>query len=234
MRVNTALIEQGVRLMVEPQIKASELLQCFFAACERHFRFLEQNYGFSYISGIAEYSKNYQIIRPFQGEEIYDEFWGMTRYEKDDQAIEILYGGKQFLVESYIFYDPVQRFELSEILAAARKSDERMSGDWGLTRPALIESTIEQMAHATQKNTRFILEPSTKLLERAVTIRYKRLEQAIRTHYGDIIEQTCEQAAQAYRQKNFSKVIILLEPHRLHLSKADLKKLERAKKQLHS
>ncbi len=216
--------------MSETQLSADELLRCFFSECERHFRFLEERYGYNFICGLAEYQKNYKIIKPLNNQKIDGSFLAVTRYEKDNKAIEITYGNEQFLVEAHTFYNPFDRFQLAEILIAARKDEKKLTGDWGVTNPDLIQKTVQRMAHALEKHARIVLEPGPKLLDRAMTIRNARLEQSIRQKHNDIIKSVCEDAAGAYRMKNYRRVVQLLEPHKNYLQKADIKKLARAKK----
>ncbi len=159
-------------------------------------------------------------------------FSAITRYEKDEQAIEICFSSEQFLVEAYSFYNPFDRFELSEILIAARKDAQSLASDWGVTNSALIEKTLKRMAGSLQKHARIVLEPTPKLLERAMTIRTARLEQGIRQKHSNALKAICEDAASAYREKDYRRVVQILEPHKDYLQKADLKKLARAKKSL--
>ncbi len=214
------------------QLSVDELLRCFFSECERNFRFLEERYGYHFICGLAEYQKNYKIIKPLNDQKIYDSFSAITRYEKEEHAIEIVYGNEQFLIEAYTFYNPYDRFELSEILTAARRNDEELNGDWGVTNPDLIQKTIKRLANNLQSHARIVLDPKAKLLERAMTIRNTRLEQAIRQKHSDSIENACKDAASAFRKKDYRRVVQLLEPHKGYLKKADIKKLERARKSL--
>jgi len=218
--------------MSKTQLSANELLRCFFSECERHFRFLEERYGYSFICGLAEYQKNYKIIKPLNDQKVDGSFLAVTRYEKDERAIEICFGNEQFLIEAYTFYNPFDRFELSEILTAARKDNEQLAGDWGVTNPELIQKTILRIASSLQDQAHIILEPKPKLLARAMTIRNARLEQSIRQKHNDTLKSICEDAASAYREKNYCRVIQLLEPHKNYLQKADIKKLNRAKKYL--
>jgi len=216
--------------MSNSDLSANELLKCFFSECERNFRFLEQRYGYSFFCGLVEYRNNYKLIKPINSGIIHEPFIAVTRYEKDGCALEFSYSSQHFVIENQAFYNPVDRFSLAEILYAARKSGgQALNGDWGLTNEALIHNTIQGMAATTEKYARIFLNPSSKLLNRAMAIRSKRMEQKIRQKHLQTIKLVCQDAAKAYREKNYRQVVRLLEPFRQYLKKAEIKKLERAK-----
>ena len=214
------------------ELSTHELLRCFFSECERHFRFLEQRYDYSFFYGLAEYRNNYKVIRPFLEDHVDQSFIAITRYEKENQAIEITFGSDQYYLEGHTYYSPIERFEFSEILSAAKKPNDYVAGDRGLKSATLIESTVSTMARHVEKSARILLEPKQKILDRAMTMRHSRLEHAIRQIHADGLQIVCASAAKAFREKNYRLVVELLEPHKNYLKKADLKKLERAKKTL--
>ncbi|HOO81524.1 MAG TPA: hypothetical protein PK513_03370 [Alphaproteobacteria bacterium] len=239
LQVNLGIIFRGVYVSgmsktgVSGDIRLNgELLQCFFSECERHFRFLEQRYGYMFFCGLLEYRNNYKMIKPLNQQEFNGPFMAVTRYEKGEQAFEITYSSIQFLIEAHAFYNPIDRFELSEIMTAARKSDTALRGDWGVSDVSLIKKTIREMAQSFEKHSRILLEPGDKLLNRAMTIRHKQLEQSIREKHKISIDATCQHAAKAYREKNYRLVVQLLEPVKRYLKRGEIKKLERAKKLL--
>jgi hypothetical protein len=211
---------------------AKNLLEHFFSGCESNLRFLEQRHGFSYISGLAEYRNNSKIIRPWRGQEITETFTALTRYERADTSLEILFGEQQFIIESLVYYGPYQRFSLSEILKAARKIPKGKTNDWGITRPQLIDESLGRIAKNLLSHHKVILEPNTKFLDRMLTIRNVQLEQAVRRHFSQTIKDATLLAAKAFREKNFRMVISVLEPYKNFLPSSELKKLQIAKKQL--
>ena len=212
----------------DEQFPLSALLKCFFAESENHFGFLERRYGFTPISGMIEYFKNYKIIKPFREQDIESSFSAVARYEKNNQALELTYGDDQFSIQGYAYFNPVDRYEFSEIMDAARKQFQTHD-DWGLTNPDMIAATTQELAKTVSSNARIFLDPSPRLLERIQTIRDTRLEHAIRQRHSDTLKIVGLEAARAYREKDYRRVIELLEPHRHYLKKAELKKLDRAK-----
>lgn len=207
------------------------LARTFFVECEKQLRFLEQKHDFTYMSGLAEYKNNYHIVRPWAvGQDIEPHFLAMTRYEKNDTALEILYKGEDHRFEVFLYYNTVLRFTIPEMLTAARKKAFAPELARNLVTPAQIVSTLTLLAKDCKKHGKYFLEPSPKLQERAQTIRTKQTEQAVRQHYLRTVQEASTLAAKAYREKDYRQVITLLEPHRKHLPPRDLKKLDLAKK----
>lgn len=209
-------------------LPAGELLRCFFSECERQFRFLEERYSFSFLYGLVEYKNNFKLIKAVPNQDVDVPFQAIVRYEKDTRAIELLYGGEQFQIDAYIYYDPIDRFSFPEILKASRKDVGVPVGDWGVTDSERVKKTTGEMAQVVDQYARILLDPSEKVLSRAKTMREALLEQAVRQRHAEILDVIAEDAATAYRKKDFRKVIELLKPHEPHLKKAELKKLQRA------
>ena len=104
----------------ELQEPTEQLLACFFTECESQFRFLEQKYGFTYLSGLVEYRGGRQIIQPYQNQAVEPPFQAVTRYEKDDVCLEITYGDKEQVLEPYVYFGTIYRLAAAEILMARR------------------------------------------------------------------------------------------------------------------
>ena len=218
--------------MSDNLFSAKQLLEHFFSGCESKLRFLEQRHGFTYISGLAEYRNNSKIIRPWRGQEVEETFIALTRYERAETALEIVFGEQQFIIESYVYYGPYQRFSLAEVLTAARKFSKGRTNDWGITRPQLIDESLMRIAKNLQNHHKAVLEPNEKLRERMLTIRDVQLEQAVRQHFSRTLKEATLAAAKAFREKNFRMVISMLEPYKNFLPSSELKKLQLAKKQI--
>jgi len=184
------------------------------------------------MSGLAEYKNNYKIVRPYDGQAVDDDFVAMTCYEKDNTVLEVLYKGEGHQLETLLYYNSVLRFDVPELLSAARKNAISPRAAQGLSSPTQITETVSRLAEDFEKHAKLICNPPVKLLERAQTIRVKHMEQTIRKFYADTVNQAVTLAAKAYREKDYKGVVALLEPHKNHLSPSDLKKLQLAKKQL--
>ena len=212
------------------------LIETFFTDCEKNFRFLEQKHAYDYLSGLAEYRKNYKVIVPYHYSKIdlhnADELIALTRYELGGSAVEISFSIETLRIEGHIYYDPVQRFEFSEVITAAKKGESRLNPESGLSQRDLIQDKLCDMGRVFQKYKKYFIEPKPRFVERVHTIKNKRMEHAIRSHFMEQLSDRCIQAARAYTEKNFKRVIELLQPFEPYLGQAETKKLVLARKQL--
>ena len=192
---------------------AENLLPCFFSECESQFRFLEQEHGYTYLSGMVEQHQTRQIIRPYKkNQETPETFQAITRYEKDDHVLEITYGKKEFIIESYTYFDHVYRLTLCELLAAAKRENKDVKANrWNL-REEQITEVIKKMAASFKENKDDFLNPNPKTIDRALTMRSKRIEQGVRDIYKESLKHISVEAARAFLKKDFKKVIELLTP----------------------
>ena len=88
------------------------------------------------------------------------------------------------------------------------------------------------IAAGVKKHRRVVLEPGQKLLDRALTMRGKRLEQRIREQHKNDIQKASIEGAKAFLEKDFRRVIELFVPYETYLSAADLKKLNLARRNM--
>jgi len=212
---------------------AHDLLTCFFDECENRFRFLEEKHGYLCFSGMAEYKNNYKIIRPYKQNALQEgqPFFATTRYEKHNRTVEILYGDKNLVLEAYIYPDAQTRLSLRDIIMAARSSVTKPASLSYLSEPQNISEAVEWFSTLLQKHPK-ILEPSAKLVDRAITISSKLTEESIRAHFTDMIKEASVFAAKAFLEKNYNYVIALLTPFEGYLTISDLKKLKIARAKL--
>jgi hypothetical protein len=203
----------------------ANLLSCFFTECERNFRFLEQAHGYSYIGGLVEQRGHHKIIKPYLNQGADASFTAVTRYERGHQVIELVFGADEYAFDGYVYYDPVQRFEFSEVLAAAKKNDVGASSAWGLMDEGALAKTIDSVSDAVRRYTNYFTNIDEQLLKRANVIRSKRMEHAIRKQFEAQMEYACALAAKAFLDKDYFKVVELLEPLERYLARSDLKTL---------
>lgn len=211
-----------------------DLLTCFFEESEKLFRFLEDKHGFLFLSGLAKYKKNYKVIVPYHNHAIENPFLAITRYEQGEHAIEIVYGEDNYTLDVYIYPDYIQRLHLKDLLRAIRSNEEFDQQNVWLTEQDLINRGLEAYADICKQHGRKILHPTKKLIDRALTMRGKLVEQTIRRFFEESKMEACKNAARAFVQKDYSKVIDVLEPYEGYLEKSDLKKLHIAREKLHS
>lgn len=210
----------------------SNLLTCFFTECERQLRFLEQEHGFYYLSGLTRYHNGRQIIMPYQGQDYTPPFFATTRYELGDLALEVTYSDETYRLEVQVFYNRIQRLQLHEILKAAKKMVWLRDQDFIASSPRALKKCIERIQAVLHKHGDLVLTPSDRLLEKAQAIRDTLLEQNIREQYKKDMHQASTLAARAFLQKEFPRVIELLSPYERDLGAADLKKLDQARKKI--
>lgn len=216
------------KLRANPQ----DLLTCFFSECERQFRFLELRHGYSYLSGLATYKNNYKIIIPYNNTTVPEPFLAVTRYERDNLAFEFLYGYEDFVIEVNLYINNITRLSLKDLMDASRVPYVfEKSLSW-VTYEGYIEEALGKFAAAIRENEKKFLSPSDKLIERALTMRGKLMEQAVREQYKTALHEASVRAAQAYMRKDYALVVEILQPFERDLSKADLKKLKLAREAL--
>ncbi len=208
------------------------LLTCFFEECESQFRFLEEEHGYLYISGLMDYNRSFKVIRPYNKRyEAGKAFQAVTRYERNQQAIEIYYGDKNYALDIYFYPDSVQRFRFSELMSALRK-DATPPRDFNFLLHSEIISESLQWFSSTMRQTPNLVKPSDRLINRAATMRDTLLEQSIRAHYEKLMKEASDRAAKAFARQHFGEVIEILSPYEDHLPSADLKKLQIARQKL--
>ena len=211
---------------------SGDLLTCFFTECESQFRFLEQKHGYSYLSGLVEYRGGRQIITPYRNQFIDGPFRAVTRYEHDSINLEIVYGDKDYALEAYACYEHIYRLSLSDILSAVKKPDAGRTRHWLVTHEELVQDSVRSIANTVRKQWRHFLNPKPKVIERALSIRSKLMEQAIREQYKQEMDMASREAAKAFLEKDFTMVLMLLMPYERDLSPGDAKKLGLARRSL--
>ena len=207
-----------------------DLLTCFFEECESQFRFLEEEHGYLYFSGLMEYKGNYKLIKPYNNEtQAPDQpFYAITRYERNSQAIEVFYGDQNYILEIYVYPDAIRRFSIRDLVSAARGDISQRKAAAYLTEATNISESLKWFSGAIRNNPK-VLQPSDRLIERATVMRDTLLEQGVRSHLDKLIKNASQQAAEAFVQKDYARVIDILVAFEEYLSAADLKKLRIAR-----
>ncbi len=181
---------------------------------------------------MAEYRDNYKIILPFKNRHYDDPFLATTRYEFEQHAVEVLYGDENHHLEMFIYTDSFTRLSLQDLIHARRAgTDFTIEQNW-LTCPKAITKTLSTFASYTREHAPHLLPPNEKLINRALTIRGKMIEQSIRAHYEKALKEAGERAAAAFMRKDYQTVIDILAPFVDDLPAADIKKLKLARSKL--
>jgi len=208
-----------------------DLLTCFFEECESQFRFLEEEHGYLYFSGLMEYKGNYKLIKPYNDKikALDQPFHAVTRYERNAQAIEVFYGDQNFVLEIFVYPDAIRRFSIRDLVSAARGDISQNKSAVYLTEARNISDSLKWFSGAMRDNPK-VLQPSNKLIERATVMRDTLLEQGIRAHLDRLVKNASKHAAEAFVKKDYMRVVDLLLPYEEYINAADLKKLRIAQK----
>ncbi|MFK7840304.1 MAG: hypothetical protein AB8B83_08250 [Bdellovibrionales bacterium] len=209
------------------------LLSCFFQECESQFRFLEETHGFLYLSGLAEYQSHYKIIKPYSNQlkDTPYPFYAITRYERDNQAVEIFYGDHNYALEVFIYPDSMRRLNLQDIVSAIRQETSGNKNLSYLTEEQNISHSLEWFSKIIESNPK-ILNPNEKLIKKTETMRERLLEQSVRSHLEALVTKASARAAKAFTRKDYSLVVEILSLYKDFLNRSDLKKLQIAQEKL--
>ena len=215
------------------QGSSESLLTCFLRESETHFRFLELEGGFHYYSGLVHTQKGRQLVVSYRpGDSIPVPFTAITRYERERQSIEIIYYEDRFSLECYLSPDGMSRITLDEFLKAVKKTDRLMLKPPLALQPDGLTSAIQFLSGQIKEHVDNATFMNAKVFERALSIREKLLEQGIREQYERQMQHISTEAARAFLHKDFPKVVALFRPYERHLSPADLKKLDLARRKI--
>ena len=206
--------------------RSHDLLACFFEESESKFRFLEEEYGYLYLSGLVEYKDRYKVIKPYNKTEKYidEPFYAVTRYERNRQAIEIFYGDTNYVLDVFVYPNSIQRLNMRDLISAARGDVSTNKNLNFLTEKSNIVQSIQWFSQAMQSTPK-VLEPSDRLIERTTVMRETLLEQGVRAHLDKLVKDASIRAAEAFVHKDYKRVIDILRPYQGYLNASDLKKL---------
>lgn len=211
------------------QLLSYEILVAhFFDACDNSFAFLCAEHGFEKYAGMVEFRGGRKIIKPMKASQTDDLRLAICRLEHGNIALEITYSEDNLSIDSYIYYGFINRFSVSDILNAAKKRAARLNEHYGFTTPERIQDQMQDIARCIQIYPELFTTHNDKLIERAIKIRSKRMEQTVREQYGRNMDRAIERAAKAFRAKDYRKVVELYKPFEKSLKASDRKKYTRA------
>lgn len=197
------------------------------------FRFLESRHGFAAFSGLASYERGRQIIRPFYKKSAPPpEAMAVARYEKNDNAIELIYDGRDYSLSGFALYNRIDRLSLADIAQSARADAQSLTGKSGLCSGEQIKERIHDMAQAFRRHARLLTAPDPKLVEQARIERAERIQAQIYARYTENMEFACRQAALAFAEKDYRRVVELLSIFERHLDRASEIRLITARRRL--
>lgn len=206
------------------------LLAEFFSTGAEQLQFLTQEHDFQCINGLASMKNGLEVIRPYHGQQPVLQFRAKRIYERADINFEVIYCGKDACLEAYM-YDDADRYSVIA-LSGRFVSKQDHEPDIGLlttplTTPEQIKAAIIELS-LTIASRPDLYEGNSAAQQR----RQKKITTLLREAYLQDMLACCEQAGQAFLDRDYKQVVTLLRPYQQGLSPADAKKLELAIKRL--
>ena len=209
----------------------TELVTVFKAETNQSFQFLVDEHGFSNDSGLSDFSQPVSCLKNWNGETLPGIFWFIRRFSRSDMRFEIAYGDRELYVEGHWWFDESdQGFGLWEILLAADRYERNISGSAWVNSAEYMRKTISEMAGSLKENIDLFLNPGRQTIDRALKLRGDRLRYDKEQQRLKDLNRARVIAADAFRSKNYQRVIELLTPFEEVLSVADKKKIKLSEK----
>lgn len=206
-----------------------ELLNTFHLECERAFAFLVTEHHFTRQYGLSDFELPRANLKYYDLKNIPNWFWAVERFERCDVRIEISFGDREFNIEGR-YWNKGQEFALWEILQAADHHSEAISGDAWVNTTSFMSDTLQHMARALHADISLFLNPQPFLFDRALTLRNERLRQAYEIQRLQELDRARTIASEAFRAKDYVRVVTLLTPFTDILTAADRRKIELSKR----
>lgn len=218
-------------------MNSHRLLAYFFKNCKKQFRFLKNDHGFSSLAGMADYERGRYIIHPYnEMKQIDYPYCALVRYERNDIAFEVIYGDYNFSIESFVTYGRRYRFALGDIVASL--PDKRAHAPIVFTQDddvpcapqihhlrAYLQTTQEQLSCYAD----YLFDSVTdSFLDQAFKAQQYRIEAAVRQRYIKQKENACKRAAEAFREQDYKRAIMLYRPYKKDLNSVELRILSLA------
>jgi hypothetical protein len=205
----------------------AKLINTFTQDVESRFRFLVDEHGFVNEQGLSDFSSPVSQLKSWNPENMPGTFWFIERFTNQQCRIEIGYGDRELIVEANWWPDNDERgFDLWEILNAAEKSDMKIGGSAWVNSSDFMARTIHDIAESLKEHLSLFINPSSAIIDRALEIRGAKLRFDQKKQRDRDLSCARNDAALAFRNKEYVKVIELLSPFAEILSEADKKKIK--------
>lgn len=210
---------------------AQILVETFRQECDAKLLFLESEYFAKKEFGLSCGDAPIASLVQFDPQRIPKFFLAVCRYRLRKIVIEIVFGDKDDILESRVFFrKSKQLFGLHEIALAAGLSDPRLDGGILIRDGNSMRQIIIALSAALKEHFALISDPGQPTTDRALKIRDERRREETLGHRKRLFEQTRNIAANEFRKRNFKNVIELLSPFEDLCSQADRKKLKIARR----
>ena len=227
------------------------LIGCFLTRAEEALRFLEIEHGFGSFSGTLDYALGRQIIKPYRlrtsdtsprasarsvalptqtlsGDVSCPD--AATIYERDNTALEMRFSPAEGFVHIHVCFGRIHRLRFADIMQAARRGPLPHAESYRAEDDETLILAIEEAARMLHAHHDLITEPDMALIEWAVRMRDKIMEQQIRAQFRRDLEEAQQLAARAFVHKDYVRVIMLLSPYMHYLDAASARKMEQARR----
>jgi hypothetical protein len=229
----------------------SVLIGCFLSHVEEALRFLEVKHGFGSFSGTLDYALGRQIIKPYRPVLVgtsprasgpsaalptrtpsSDTFCpdAATIYEKDNTALEIRFSPAEGRIHIHVCFGRIHRLRFADLIQAARRGPLTHAESYRAEDEETLILAIEEAARMLHAHHDLITMPDTDLIERAIRMRDKIMEEKIRAQFRRDLEEAQQQAARAFVYKDYVRVIMLLSPYMHYLDAASARIMEQARR----
>jgi|APGre2960657404_1045060.scaffolds.fasta_scaffold49408_2 hypothetical protein len=141
-------------------------------------------------------------------------FWWIHRFSSSEAVLDIGFGDREFIVETTLFYPSINaRFAPWELLLAHEVHDSQaMSGNAFVLTTDFMERTIIAMAEGIQTYWPILSVPDPVIVDRAQTLRGRRMIFAQEEQRKKDRERASIQASLAFHARRFGEAIKLLAP----------------------
>jgi hypothetical protein len=214
---------------------AGELVQIFFDAAEAAFRFLSDEFRSPPTRKVWKLDAG--GLEPVEiGNMPANSFFAAeVRFEDRTRSVAIEFGDRDFEIRTVISgarsrYENASSYALWEWLEALGVDTAMVTDSMWAFQPDRIRSIVQSMAVALREHQQAILHPEPELVQRLQTLRADRQREWQVAMRAADHRRAAAQAAEAFRAREFAKVVALLEPFAAALSPAERSKLEYARK----
>lgn len=213
-------------LQMEPGPERARL--GFAEAVQLSFRFLEKQ-GFECARAdptFVRYESDQAFVNVYHGRSSYELSVEIGRlgneWETDAEGSELVepHVGHPYLEDSFTIWD-IARYAGAPDVAETTFMQARS--------PDRVEALVPKLAELVQLYAKLALKGDVAFLER---VRQWRSEESRRSRKRDELRRARAEMAQAWRKKQYVRVVALLEPFRSDLTPAEIKKLNYAEEQL--
>jgi hypothetical protein len=212
----------------------SVLIPRFFSAVSSNFIFLEKNFGYKRKVGIIEFQANdliyadtFNLINPDTFTFIDGSFYRPeVRFIKDNIDIVATFSGRESVLSVEIRILDSEILSLWEVVNASAQNDSRNTEYMWVSTSSYLEKSVRTISEVVHDHINIIEGIDSKLRKVIDNNREKRYEKYVEKRQKEDLERDWIAARNAFKEKDFTKVIKLISPHEKILTSAQQAKLK--------